>query len=40
MISALEADQRDARADFAERFAAFSAPEERKIVKRTFRKLP
>ena len=39
VISALEADQRDTRAHFAERFAAFSAPEERKIVKRTFRKL-
>ncbi len=39
MISALDADQRDTRAHFAERFAAFSAAEERKIVNRTFRKL-
>jgi CHAD domain-containing protein len=39
VISALEADQRDARAHFAERFATFSAPGERKIVNRTFRKL-
>ncbi len=39
VISTLEADQRDARAHFAERFAAFSAPEERKIVNRTFRKI-
>jgi CHAD domain-containing protein len=39
VISALEADQRDARAHFAERFAAFSAPAERKLVRDTFRKL-
>ena len=36
VISALEADQRDARAHFAERFAAFSSPEQRKLVRGTF----
>jgi CHAD domain-containing protein len=39
VISALEADQRDARAHFAERFAAFSATQERKLVRDTFPKL-
>jgi len=36
VISALEADQRDARAHFAERFAAFSSAQERKLVRDTF----
>ena len=36
VISALEADQRDARAHFAERFAAFSSREQRKLVRGTF----
>jgi CHAD domain-containing protein len=39
VISALEADQRDARAHFAERFAAFSSAGERKLVNRTFPKI-
>jgi CHAD domain-containing protein len=39
VISALEADQHDARAHFAERFAAFSSPEQRKIVRGTFARL-
>jgi CHAD domain-containing protein len=39
VISALEADQRDARAHFAERFAAFSSTQERKLVRDTFPKL-
>jgi CHAD domain-containing protein len=39
VISALEADQRDARAHFAERFAAFSSPEQRKLVRGTFARL-
>ena len=39
VISTLEADQRDARAHFAERFAAFSTPSERKLVNHTFRKV-
>jgi CHAD domain-containing protein len=36
VISALEADQRDARAHFAERFAAFSSSDQRKLVRGTF----
>ena len=36
VISALEADQRDTRAHFAERFAAFSSREQRKLVRGTF----
>jgi CHAD domain-containing protein len=39
VISALEADQRDARDHFAERFAAFSSSEQRKLVRRTFARL-
>ncbi len=39
VISALEADKRDARAHFAERFAAFSSPDERKRVRDTFPKI-
>ena len=39
VISALEADQRDARAHFAERFAAFSVREQRKIVRATFKRV-
>jgi CHAD domain-containing protein len=39
VISALEADQRDARAHFAERFAAFSERGERKLVRDTFAKI-
>jgi CHAD domain-containing protein len=39
VISALEADQRDARAHFAERFAAFSSSEQRKLVRGTFARL-
>ncbi len=38
VISALEADQRDARAHFAERFEAFSSREQRKLVRATFPK--
>ncbi len=36
VISALEADKRDAREHFAERFAAFSSREQRKLVRGTF----
>ena len=36
VISALEADQHDARAHFAERFEAFSSSEQRKLVRDTF----
>jgi CHAD domain-containing protein len=39
VISALEADQRDARAHFAERFAAFASSDQRKLVRRTFPKV-
>lgn len=35
-VEALLADQRAARAEFAERFAAFAAKDRRKLVKRTF----
>jgi CHAD domain-containing protein len=38
LISALEADQHDARAHFAERFAAFASREQRDLVKTTFAK--
>jgi CHAD domain-containing protein len=38
LISALEADQRTARAAFADRFAAFAAREQRELVKATFTK--
>src|SRR4051812_5085744 len=38
LISALQADQRHARADFAERFAAFAAPQQRALVRATFAK--
>jgi CHAD domain-containing protein len=38
LISALQADQRHARADFAERFAAFAAPRQRALVRATFAK--
>jgi CHAD domain-containing protein len=38
LISALQADQRRARDDFAERFAAFAAPEQRALVRATFPK--
>jgi CHAD domain-containing protein len=39
VISALEADQRDARDHFAERFAAFSSADQRKLVRNTFPKI-
>jgi CHAD domain-containing protein len=39
VISALEADQRDARDHFAERFAAFSSADQRKLVRDTFPKI-
>jgi CHAD domain-containing protein len=39
VISTLEADKRDARAHFAERFAAFSSSAQRKLVRDTFPKI-
>jgi CHAD domain-containing protein len=39
VVSALEADQRDARAHFAERFEAFASSQQRKIVRDTFARL-
>ena len=39
LISYLEADQRETRAHFAERFEAFAAKSQRKLVRDTFRKL-
>jgi hypothetical protein len=38
MISELEADQRAARAAFAERFDAFASKEQRALMRDTFRK--
>ena len=39
LIAELEADQRDTREHFAERFAAFASSEQRKIVRHTFKKV-
>ncbi len=36
LVERLEREQADARAEFAERFATFASPEQRKLVKRTF----
>jgi CHAD domain-containing protein len=36
LVERLDQHQRDARAEFAERFRAFSAPEQRALVKKTF----
>jgi CHAD domain-containing protein len=37
LVERLGAEQEDARAEFNERFAAFSAPDQRALVKKTFR---
>lgn len=37
LVERLQAEQREARAGFAERFAAFAAPDQRELVRRTFR---
>jgi hypothetical protein len=39
VVDALERDQAAARGEFAERFAAFAAKGQRKLVRKTFRKL-
>jgi CHAD domain-containing protein len=36
LVDRLDAEQHAARAHFAERFAAFASPEQRRLVKRTF----
>jgi hypothetical protein len=36
LIERLHEQMADARAEFSERFAAFSAPEQRALVKKTF----
>jgi hypothetical protein len=36
LLERLEEHQHDARAEFSERFAAFSAAEQRELVKKTF----
>jgi hypothetical protein len=37
LVERLEADQHEARAAFASRFAAFASRRQRKLVKETFR---
>jgi hypothetical protein len=37
LVERLAVEQREARAHFAERFAAFAAPDQRKLVSSTFR---
>lgn len=37
LVARLEADQQAARAEFADRFAAFASKDQRKVVKKTFR---